>query len=204
MGKKPAVSAATRKKLMDAFWELYTQKGIEQISIREVTDLAGYNRGTFYLYFKDIYDILNQIEDSLFQNNIMDDSGSMREHFCQMDFRQMVTYAAENFESHKKYMIVLLGEHGDPQFTYKLKQRFVTFLSALPKIRDLDSLTQEYLTEYCASGLLAMIRLWLNSEPQIPVEDFILTAIKVILPESSRALLEKHILKSPEAHKECS
>lgn len=34
MGKKPAQSAATRQKLMCAFWELYTQKGIEQISIR--------------------------------------------------------------------------------------------------------------------------------------------------------------------------
>ena len=54
MGKKPLQSAATRQKLIDAFWELYTVKGIEQISVKEITDSAGCNRGTFYLHFKDV------------------------------------------------------------------------------------------------------------------------------------------------------
>ncbi len=40
------------------------KKPIEKISIRELTDTAGYNRTTFYNYFSDIYDVLDYIENS--------------------------------------------------------------------------------------------------------------------------------------------
>lgn len=66
MGKKPQVSAATKEKLKNAFWYLYQTRPIETISIKEITDAAGVNRGTFYLYYKDIYDILHQIEERIF------------------------------------------------------------------------------------------------------------------------------------------
>ena len=62
--------------LKDAFWKLYTEKSIEKISIKEITDLAGYNRGTFYLYYKDVYDIFSQIEDELLDKikTVLDES----------------------------------------------------------------------------------------------------------------------------------
>ena len=47
MGKYEEVSARTRQNLMDAFWELYCEKRIEKITVREITAKAGYNRGTF-------------------------------------------------------------------------------------------------------------------------------------------------------------
>ena len=43
--------------LKDAFWKLYSKKEISKIRISEITNLAGYNRGVFYLYFKNIYEI---------------------------------------------------------------------------------------------------------------------------------------------------
>lgn len=65
MKKQPQITEQTKANLKDAFWKLYTEKPIEKISIKEITDLAGYNRGTFYLYYKDVYDIFSQIEDEL-------------------------------------------------------------------------------------------------------------------------------------------
>lgn len=65
MGKKTAASEATKQALQEAFWELYKNKSIEKISVREITERAGYNRGTFYLYYKDVYDILEQSEQLL-------------------------------------------------------------------------------------------------------------------------------------------
>lgn len=37
----------------------------EKITVKDITNKAGYNRGTFYEYFTDVYDVLNYIEDSL-------------------------------------------------------------------------------------------------------------------------------------------
>ena len=50
MTRKTTVSETTKATLKDAFWELYQKKSIEQISVREITDRAGYTRGTFYLF----------------------------------------------------------------------------------------------------------------------------------------------------------
>lgn len=38
--------------------ELYSERKIEDITIKEITDKAGYNCGTFYVYYKDVYEIL--------------------------------------------------------------------------------------------------------------------------------------------------
>ena len=54
--------AETKQKIKRAFLSLYKEKRIEKISIKEITDKAGVNRGTFYAYYLDIYDLLEQIE----------------------------------------------------------------------------------------------------------------------------------------------
>lgn len=193
MGKKLAQAAATRQKLIDAFWSLYTQKGIEHISVREITDLAECNRGTFYLYFKDIYDILNQIEDALIPQR---PSFPVSCEECgDLTIRQMIERMAAFFEKHRKYVVVLLGDHGDPQFARRLKEQYLSLLNTLPKVKALEETTRPFFAEYCTSGVLAMIRFWLNNEPQLPVEEFILTAIRVILPDSAQEIL--NALDSP-------
>ena len=65
--KQPEITAQTKRNLQDAFWALYAEKPIAKISIKEITDRAGYNRGTFYLYYKDVYDILGRIEQELLE-----------------------------------------------------------------------------------------------------------------------------------------
>ena len=47
MKKQPHITEQTKNNLRIAFWSLYAQKPIEKISIKEITELAGYNRGTF-------------------------------------------------------------------------------------------------------------------------------------------------------------
>ena len=55
MKKQPQVTEQTRANLREAFWNLYAERPIERISVREITDRAGYNRATFYLYYHDVY-----------------------------------------------------------------------------------------------------------------------------------------------------
>ena len=38
-------------------------RAIEKITVGQVCELAGYNRGTFYLHFQDLYEMLEVIED---------------------------------------------------------------------------------------------------------------------------------------------
>ena len=117
MKKQPQITAQTRENLIQAFWSLYCRKKIEYITIKEITDKAGYHRSTFYEYFVDIYDVLNQLEDALLAYIKMNVIKNL-EAGLNDDFTQNI---ANIYEEKGNYLSVLLGENGDPQFVQKLK-----------------------------------------------------------------------------------
>lgn len=46
-----------QSRLLDTAFKLFTEKGIKNTSIQEIVDNADVGKGTFYLYFKDKYEI---------------------------------------------------------------------------------------------------------------------------------------------------
>ena len=59
-------------KILKSSYKLFTEKGINSTSIQDIVDDAGIAKGTFYLYFKDKYDLQNKLiikkSQMLFQN----------------------------------------------------------------------------------------------------------------------------------------
>lgn len=51
----------TKQSLIDAFHQLIQTKNFEQITIKNITDLAGVNRATFYAHYVDKYTMLDAI-----------------------------------------------------------------------------------------------------------------------------------------------
>lgn len=56
----------TKASLRQALTELLGEKDVRAITVRELTDRADVNRGTFYAHYRDIYDMLEQNENELF------------------------------------------------------------------------------------------------------------------------------------------
>lgn len=48
-------------KLLEASFELFTERGIKHTSVQDIVNKAGLAKGTFYLYFKDKYDIQDRL-----------------------------------------------------------------------------------------------------------------------------------------------
>lgn len=48
-----------KERLLNTAFRLFTEKGIKDTSIQEIVDNANVAKGTFYLYFKDKYEIQN-------------------------------------------------------------------------------------------------------------------------------------------------
>ena len=46
-----------QERLLDNAFRLFTKKGVKDTSVQEITDSADVAKGTFYLYFKDKYEI---------------------------------------------------------------------------------------------------------------------------------------------------
>ena len=57
----------TKKLLRKGGAELGKTKSVNKITIKELTDLVEINRGTFYLHYKDVYDLVDSIENELYE-----------------------------------------------------------------------------------------------------------------------------------------
>ena len=47
--------------LLEAAYQLFLEKGVNKTSVDEIVKKANVAKGTFYLYFKDKYDIRNRL-----------------------------------------------------------------------------------------------------------------------------------------------
>ncbi|MCR5670156.1 MAG: TetR/AcrR family transcriptional regulator [Butyrivibrio sp.] len=61
MGKADINKKLKMENLLNTSFELFTSKGINKTSISDIVEKAGVAKGTFYLYFKDKYDIRNRL-----------------------------------------------------------------------------------------------------------------------------------------------
>ena len=52
----------TKQRLYQALITLLQQKSLREITVRELTELAGISRGTFYFHYADIYALMDQLE----------------------------------------------------------------------------------------------------------------------------------------------
>lgn len=181
MKKQPLITEQTKANLKDAFWKLYTEKPIEKISIKQITDLAGYNRGTFYLYYEDVYDIFHQIEDELLNQiqNIIEDSLLNNDTF---DLSRQMGIIVELVQTHSDHVVYLLSEHGDPQFTKRLKEIIWPLLNRyfVPS-KDHSEYQMGLLAEFYLSGVLSAVIKW-NENPQMDIDEFIHFMVRNIFP----------------------
>lgn len=61
MGKVAENKQQKEQNLLDTAFELFTTKGIAKTSIADIVERAGMAKGTFYLYFRDKYDIQQKL-----------------------------------------------------------------------------------------------------------------------------------------------
>lgn len=68
MKQHSETTEATRLHILAAFWELCKEMPFEKISVNAVAKRANIHRSTFYRYFTDVQNLLNEFEDELIEN----------------------------------------------------------------------------------------------------------------------------------------
>lgn len=155
---------------MESFWSFYSRNKIEQITVKEIAEKAGYNRGTFYEYFVDVYDVLEQIEHALIPGadelppieNPAGDQGIIRlDMFIKL------------YEKNHKYYAVLLGENGDPAFASKLKKAVKPIIRDSFRLLDVSPIETDYVLEYMLSAMIGILGYWFKENKSLPAERLI-------------------------------
>lgn len=168
MKHNPEITAQTRQNLMDAFWDLYSKGGIGAVSVREIVKKAGYNRSTFYEYFTDVYDVLEQIEAS-----ILPDIEKHKNILMNTDFHFPLKHLTEVYRQNKKYFAVLLGKNGDPAFQEKIKNAYKIFAEPLFQSLGTDDFVLRCTWEYAISAILGMMTYCFTREEDPDIEKMV-------------------------------
>lgn len=150
--------AYTRGALKSALVALMRQKPIARITVTDLCAHADINRSTFYLHYKDAYELLGELEGDLMLQ--------MQQAMAQYggkhgDLLPMIHVIADNPELCR----CIASEHGDPRFVERMsKQSREAFLqyclraqSALPA--EQASLLYAFVSAGCAS----LISAWLHT-----------------------------------------
>lgn len=172
MKQESSQVAQTKERLRNAFFELYATKKIEHISIKEIADLAQLNRGTFYVYYRDIYDLLEKTEDELILelvSMIKDVIPPLLRDDNLGPFLPPVAFYNRN----KKILQVLLGPTGDPHFVHKIKGIVKNTVQEIFRRENVPPVkNMEYVVEYIASAQIGIISYWMvEKDMALPVEE---------------------------------
>ena len=68
MGTYDVARSKTKSAIVQAFWNLYLQKDTCKITVKNITEATGIHRATFYLYFDNVYAVLDSIKSEQLDN----------------------------------------------------------------------------------------------------------------------------------------
>ena len=181
----------TKKLLTQALMTLLREKQANEITVKELTDLADMNRGTFYLYYRDIYDMLEKTEDSVFEalDEIVNlrGGGDMAAQTKPL-LLDLFRFIGDNQDIFR----LLLSPTGDMSFLHRLngvlREKCLRLWPSLAPQREETDF--EYHYSFAVFGCAGLIRAWVNRDCRESAE---------IMAELADAMIRKGTLVGPEA-----
>ncbi|HIZ79597.1 MAG TPA: TetR/AcrR family transcriptional regulator [Candidatus Lachnoclostridium stercorigallinarum] len=162
----------TKQQVRQSVTILLKQKRIQDITVRELAELADINRGTFYLHYRDVYDLLNQIEDEL-----LDELESVLSKYqpgsILPNTAQIFTDVYELVQRNSELAGILLGDNGEWNFINRLNQilREKCLRDWVEHFRTENHETFDSYYIFIISGCMGLVQHWLkNGMKETPQE----------------------------------
>ena len=178
----------TKHAIKETLIALLKEKPVREISVIELSDRADINRGTFYLHYKDIFDLLEQIEQEFF-----DELKEIMNSYTIQDLNGSPLPLLEGIfhllEENVSLCIVLLSPNGSLSFINQLKDmiREICFDHWSYLFHKDKNAVFEYYYSYMLSGCIGLIETWLLNENRespdeiaLLVQDMVLRGVEVL------------------------
>ncbi len=171
----------TKKLIRHGLAEISKSKSITKISVKELTDFVEINRGTFYLHYKDIADLVDALENELYEeldkiissftiDSIINSPVALLEACC-VYFKDR----AEEFG-------MLTGVHGDAEFTLKIsdlisKKSLEIYEQIFPIV---SKEKYDLVHDYCKFGMMGLIYSWFTKYPDNTPKEMAETWLQIL------------------------
>lgn len=148
----------TKKLLKSSLIEMLQTQSIYRISIRELCENAGINRSTFYKYYGNQFDLLNEMEEDLLIN--IEETLASVEGYDQNVLEQIISYLEKDID----FIRLLLNSNVDPEFPKNLMSMAPIQRIIKTQMTDLPEAEQDYYYRFLLFGCYEIVRTWINKE----------------------------------------
>lgn len=173
----------TRMLIRQAFTQLLAQKPIQSISIKELCELAGINRGTFYAHYTDVYDLLQQMEAEMLADFERALAPLLKAQDHPYSPVEITAGIFQCLKENSDLCTVTLGDYGDKAFALRLinlgRERCLEAYAHYFSSASEQQL--EYFYAFASSGCIGILQKWLADGLRLPAREVAQTANNFML-----------------------
>ena len=186
------MASGTKEALAQALRQMMTVKPIDKVTVKDIVEICGVNRQTFYYHFDDVDDLLEwvfeQDSDRVFPHEVVRDRWlqDMLTYFDYLESNSSFTLNVYNSNS-RLYMLRYLKE--------KMEVCIRSFAEIVSEGMNIDRQDFEFVVEFYANCAIGFISQWLDLGMQLPKE---LTRERIlrVMDQSIENLLERFAIGS--------
>lgn len=171
----------SRRMLKESLLELMKRKRFSEISVRDVTDGADMNRGTFYLHYTDTADLLQSLEADLFMELQELIDAHIQETLDDRTLRPVLEPILDYAVERREIWEVLLSDSASSGFIQGLQQLIRRNGAPLVEawFHPRDSSLTDYLLNFLTWGFVGLLREWFKQEMRLPREALLSAAVRL-------------------------
>ena len=168
----------TKRRLREGLLSLMEKTPINEISVKELTELVDVNRGTFYFHYQDIYDLLRDMEQDFFENfdrTLSENKPTLDEDGFPILDAEGAPYLHAVFsfiDQNRDFCRIMLSPRGDMQFVELVKHRVDSQCRFFWQILapGADEERRGMYNAFLINGLIGLIQEWVNDRRDLSVE----------------------------------
>ena len=163
----------TKKAFADSFVILSKDRQLNKITVKEVCEKAELSRNAFYFHYKDINDLVDDIE-----NSVIADLKKILEELEKIPFPKNVYSTIDAFvdlfEEKKDTVLMLIDKSYSTSFTERISKMFSEFNQKYFREYNGDNSKNsfEFFYLYLSGGLYYVIRHWLDNQDKMDKASF--------------------------------
>ncbi len=161
----------TKQLLRQALLECIEEKGFDHITVTDISEKANINRGTFYLHYRDVPDLLDTVMNEMFDRVLslvrVLDPREMSEYAYSDEPYPKVVAIFEEVNRHRDFFKVVLGPKGELSYAMRFRNLMSSHLfNKMEYIMPEGSpglVPREYIVAYMTSANFGMVMHWVQN-----------------------------------------
>lgn len=183
----------TKRAIRGAFVELLSRKDIDDITIKEIANLADINRKTFYNYYAGVHQLMDEIENEIvtaFEGDLMEFDFNWDERNPRDIFTKLSSFVDADPEFFRRLLQAQSSSHLGEKLGELLRDKAVTFFLSNSTA---DPEAVAIAADFTIHGILAVYKSWVNGGCRMPMEqvariinDIVFNGVRAYLPAKKK------------------